>query len=57
MRVDSVFCSAAVTHPGVLCGQQETVLADFKHPYVSSLFLKRKEEVRGCWKSRGMGAN
>lgn len=66
MRIDSVFCSAAVTHPGMLCGQKETVLADFKHPYVSFLFLigfisqkkrQEKEEVRGCWKSRGMGAN
>ena len=39
MRIDSVFSSAAVTHPGVLCGQKETVLTDFEHPYVSFLFL------------------
>lgn len=39
MRVDRVFCCAAVTHLGMLCGQKETALPDSKHPYISFLFL------------------
>lgn len=39
MRTDNVFCSAVVTHPSVLCGQSETVLADFKHFYLISFLF------------------
>lgn len=42
-----LFCCAAVTHPGMLCGQKEIVLTDFKHPYVSFLFLRRGKKKKG----------
>lgn len=54
-----LFCCAAFTLSGMLHGQTEMVLTDFKHPYVSFLFLRRgkKKKRRGekTLENRGNG--
>lgn len=43
VRMGSVFCPTAVTHPGMLCGHKETVFTNFRAPscLISIIFSQK----------------